>query len=248
MEQRSQDFQERARRQELTDRELCGIGLNLGKDDLTTAGDLLYLVLDSERKNFESIALADQILKDRRYLIAKDYFSELAEGTFQTWRDLLYTNEGIFSNVYERINLLAWQVWNYSYFKTNFAVDNFRLDMTLARVFNDPPHLDWDIQCPTHTQGRDLGFAWYIGCTSKQVYAISRLITELCPSFLPQGIEKQYFSDLPLLLQWREFDLSTKNSVKRDSSQRYPTQSFPGTTVCLYIHLPLQSFARLEIY
>jgi hypothetical protein len=94
MEQRSQDFQERARRQELTDRELCGIGLNLGKDDLTTAGDLLYLVLDSERKNFESIALADQILKDRRYLIAKDYFLELAEGTFQTWRDLLYTNEG----------------------------------------------------------------------------------------------------------------------------------------------------------
>ena len=102
MEQRSQDFQERARRRELTDRELYGIRLNLGEDDLTTAGDLLYLVLDNEGKNFESIALADQILKDRRYLIAKDYFSELADGTFQTWRDLLYTDEGIFSNVYER--------------------------------------------------------------------------------------------------------------------------------------------------
>jgi hypothetical protein len=53
--------------------------------------------------------LADQILKDRRYLIAKDYFSELADGTFQTWRDLLYMDKGIFSNVYERIDLLARQ-------------------------------------------------------------------------------------------------------------------------------------------
>jgi hypothetical protein len=143
--------QERARRQELTDRELYGIHLNLGKDDLTTAGDLLYLVLDNEGKNFESIALADQILKDRRYLIAKDYFLELADGTFQTWRDLLYTDKGIFSNIYERIDLLARQVWNYGYFKTNFAVDDFHLDMTLAHVFNDPPHLGRDIQCPTHT-------------------------------------------------------------------------------------------------
>ncbi len=90
MEQRSQDIQERARRWELTDRELYGIVLNLGEDNLRTAGDLLYLVLDNKGKNFESIALADQILKDRRYLIAKDYFSELADGTFQTWRDLLY--------------------------------------------------------------------------------------------------------------------------------------------------------------
>jgi hypothetical protein len=190
MEQRSQDFQERARRRELTDRELYGIDLSLGEDDLRTAGDLLYLVLDNEGKNFESIALADQILKDRRYLIAKDYFSELADGTFQTWRDLLYTDQGIFSNVYKRINLLARQVWNYGYFKTNFAVDDFRLDTTLARVFNDPPHLGRDIRCPTHTQGGDLGFAWHIEHTSKQVYTISRLITELCPSFLPQGIEK----------------------------------------------------------
>jgi hypothetical protein len=163
-------------------------------------------VLDNEGKNFKSIALADQILKDRRYLIAKDYFSELADGTFQTWRDLLYTDEGIFLNVYERINLLARQVWNYGYFKTNFAVDDFCLDTTLAHVFNDPPHLGRDIWCPTHKQGGDLGFGWHIGQPSKQVYAISRLITELCPSFLPQGIEKQYFSDLPLLLRWREFD------------------------------------------
>jgi hypothetical protein len=109
MEQRSQDFQERARRRELTDRELYGIVLNLGEDNLRTAGDLLYLVLDNKGKNFESIALADQILKDRRYLIAKDYFSELADGTFQTWRDLLYMDKGIFSNVYERIDLLARQ-------------------------------------------------------------------------------------------------------------------------------------------
>jgi hypothetical protein len=233
MEQRSQDFQERARRRELTERELYGIRLNLGEDNLTTAGDLLYLVLDNEGKKFKSIELADHILKDRRYLIAKDYFSELADSTFQTWRDLLYTDEGIFSNVYKRISLLARQVWNYGYFKTNFAVDDFHLDMTLACVFNDPPHLGRDIRCPTHTQGGDLGFAWHIGCTSKQVYAISRLITELCPSFLPKGIEKQYFSDLPLLLQWREFDFIYQELPKRDSSQRYLTQSFPRTTVCL---------------
>ncbi len=62
MEQRSQDFQESARRWELTDRELYGIYLNLGEDDLTTAGDLLYLELDNKGKNFKSIVLADQIL------------------------------------------------------------------------------------------------------------------------------------------------------------------------------------------
>jgi hypothetical protein len=100
-------------------------------------------VLDNEGKNFESIALADQILKDRRYLIAKDYFSELADGTFQTWRDLLYMDEGIFLNVYERIDLLARQVWNYGYFKTNFTVDDFHLDTTLAHVFNQPSALSW---------------------------------------------------------------------------------------------------------
>jgi hypothetical protein len=92
----------------------------------------------NEGTNFESIALADQVLKDRRYLITKHYFSEIADGTFQTWRDLLYTDEGIFSDVYEEINLLTRQVWNYSYFKTIFAVDDFHLDTTLARVFNDP--------------------------------------------------------------------------------------------------------------
>jgi hypothetical protein len=227
MEQRSQDFQERARRRELTDRELYGIHLNLGEDDLTTAGDLLYLVLDNEGKNFESIALADQILKDRRYLIAKDYFSDLADGTFQTWRDLLYMDEGIFLNVYKRIDLLARQVSNYSYFKTNFAVDDFCLDMTLARVFNDPPHLGRDIRCPTHTLGGDLGFAWHIGCTSKQVYAISRIITELCPSFLPQGIEKQYFSDLPLLLQWREFDFIYQELHKKGLITEVPNTIIP---------------------
>jgi hypothetical protein len=53
MEQRSHDFQERARRQELSSRELYGICLNLGDDDLTIAGSLLYLVLDNSGKNFE---------------------------------------------------------------------------------------------------------------------------------------------------------------------------------------------------
>jgi hypothetical protein len=61
MEQRSQDFQERARRWELTDRELFGVRLKLGEDDFTTAGGLLYLVNANEGKNFESIALADKI-------------------------------------------------------------------------------------------------------------------------------------------------------------------------------------------
>jgi hypothetical protein len=53
---------------------------------------------------------------------------------------LLYL-EGIFSDVCEEIDLLARQVWNYGYFKTIFAVDDFCLGMTLACVFNDPPHL-----------------------------------------------------------------------------------------------------------
>jgi hypothetical protein len=109
MEQRSQDFQERARRQELTDRELSSVRLKLGEDDFTTAGGLLYHVSTNEEKNFESIVLADQVLKDRRYLITKHYFLENADGTFQTWRDLLYMEEGIFSDVYEEIDLLASQ-------------------------------------------------------------------------------------------------------------------------------------------
>jgi hypothetical protein len=180
-------------------------------------------VLDNEGKNFESIALADQILKDRRYLIAKHYFSKLADGTFQTWRDLLYMDEGIFSDVYKEIDLL----WNYGYFKTNFAVDDFCLDTTLARVFNNPPYLDWDIRCPTHTQGGDLGFAWHIKHTSKPIYTISRLTTELCPSFLPQGIEKQYFSDLPLLLQLREFDFIYQELCKKGLITEVPDAIIP---------------------
>jgi hypothetical protein len=42
--------------------------------------------------------------------------------------------------------------------------------------------------------------------------------------------------------------LSTKNSLKRDSSQRYQIWLSPRTTASLYIHLPLQSSARPEIY
>jgi hypothetical protein len=181
----------------------------------------------NEGKNFKSIALADQVLKDIRYFITKHYFSEIADGTFQTWRDLLYTEEGIFSEVYEEINLLTRQVWNYGYFKTIFAVDNFHLDMTLAHVFNDPPYLDWDIRCPTHTQGGNLGFVWHIKCTSKQFYTISRLTTELCPSFLPQGIEKQYFSDLPLLLQWREFNFIYQELRKKGLIIEVPNMIIP---------------------
>jgi hypothetical protein len=53
--------------------------------------------------------LADQVLKDRRYLITKHYFLEVANGTFQSWRDLLYMEEGIFSDVFKEIDLLARQ-------------------------------------------------------------------------------------------------------------------------------------------
>jgi hypothetical protein len=159
----------------------------------------------NEGKNFKSIALADQVLKDRRYLITSTTSRRLQ--TLHSRLGVLYTEEGIFLDFCEEHDLLARQVWNYGYFKTSFAVDGFCLDTTLARVFNDPPHLgDWYIQCPTHTQGSDLGFVWHITHTSKQIYTISRLTTELCSSFLPQGTEKQYFSDLPLLLQWREIN------------------------------------------
>jgi hypothetical protein len=130
MELRDQDFQERASRKELTDRELYSISLKLSENDFTTAGNILYLVTTNEGKNFESIELADQVLKDRHYLITRHYFSEIADSTFQTWRDLLYTENGIFLDVVGDINLLARQLWNYGYFKTSFAVDDFHLDMT----------------------------------------------------------------------------------------------------------------------
>jgi hypothetical protein len=157
---------------------------------------------NNKGKNFESIVLAEQVLKDRQYLITMCYFLEIGDSTFQTWRDLLYKEKGLFLDVFEAIDQLARQVWNYGYFKTSFAVDDFHLDTTLAHVFNNSPYLrNWNIQCPTHTQNGNLGFAWHINCTSKQIYTNSRLITELCPSFLPQDIEEQDFQDLPLLLQ-----------------------------------------------
>jgi hypothetical protein len=78
-----------------------------------------------------------------------------------------------------------------------------------------------------HTQGGDLGLAWNIGRTSKQVYTISRLITELCPSFLPQGIDKQYFSDLPLLLQWSEFDFIYQELCKKGLITEVPNTIIP---------------------
>jgi hypothetical protein len=90
-----------------------------------------------------------------------------------------------------------------------------------------PPYLGWDIWCPTHTKGSDLGFAWHIKCTSKQIYAISKLTTELCPSFLPQGIEKQFFSDLPLLLQWREYNFIYQELHKKGLILEVPDTIIP---------------------
>jgi hypothetical protein len=68
---------------------------------------------------------------------------------------------------------------------------------------------------------------WHITRTSKQIYTISRLTTELCPSFLPQGIEKQYFSDLPLLLQWREFDFIYQELRKKGLITEIPDTIIP---------------------
>jgi hypothetical protein len=116
-------------------------------------------VTKNKGKNFESIELADQVLKDRCYLITRYYLLEIADGAFQTWRDVLYKEKGIFSDVFGEIDLLARWVWNYDYFKTRFAIVDFCLNMTLAHKFNDPPHLgDWNIWCPTHAQNGDLGF------------------------------------------------------------------------------------------
>jgi hypothetical protein len=71
---------------------------------------------NNEGKNFESIVLADQVLKDRQYLITMCYVSKIGDSTFHTWRDLLYMEKGIFSDVLEEIDLLTRQVWNYGYF------------------------------------------------------------------------------------------------------------------------------------
>jgi hypothetical protein len=68
---------------------------------------------------------------------------------------------------------------------------------------------------------------WHIKHTSKQIYTISRLTTELCPSFLPQGIEKQYFSDLPLLLQWREFNFIYQELRKKELITDVPNTIIP---------------------
>jgi hypothetical protein len=37
---------------------------------------------------------------------------ETGGDTFQTWRELVYMENGIFSDVFEAIDLLARQVWN----------------------------------------------------------------------------------------------------------------------------------------
>jgi hypothetical protein len=80
---------------------------------------------------------------------------------------------------------------------------------------------------PTHRMVTWLGFAWHIKHTSKQIYAISRLITELCPSFLPPDIEKQFFSDLPLLLRWREFDFIYQELHKKGLITEVPDTIVP---------------------
>ena len=154
MEQRDEDFQARLRRQELTDRELYGVCLSLGENDFTTAGDILYLVTTDEGWSFESIELADQVLKDRHYTVAKYYFLEVADGIFETWRDLLYEEEGLYSDIFRKVNLLTRRVWNYGYLKMRFTVDDFCLDKTLAHEFNDPPR-PWRLEYPVsypHTE------------------------------------------------------------------------------------------------
>jgi hypothetical protein len=108
-------------------------------------------------------------------------------------------------------------VWNYIYFKTSFAVDGQLLSWHHFSLCIQQSTSSWRLEYPVsyrHT-GQQPGFLWHIKCTSKQIYTISRLITELCPSFLPQEIEKQFFSDLPLLLQWREFDFIYQELRKR---------------------------------
>jgi hypothetical protein len=56
--------------------------------------------------------------------------SQRSQTTFETWRDLLYKEEGLYSDVFREVDLLAGQVWNYGYFKMRFAVDDFHLDRT----------------------------------------------------------------------------------------------------------------------
>jgi hypothetical protein len=66
--------------------------------------------------------LADQALKDRHYIVARYYFLEIADSTFETWRDLLYKEQGLHSDIFREVDLLARQVWNYSYFKTSLKL------------------------------------------------------------------------------------------------------------------------------
>jgi hypothetical protein len=70
-------------------------------------------------------------------------------------------------------------------------------------------------------------FAWHIKHTSKQIYTNSRLITELCPSFLPQDIKEQDFEDLPLLLQWRELDFIYQELLNKGLLTEVPNTIVP---------------------
>jgi hypothetical protein len=67
--------------------------------------------------------------------------------------------------------------------------------LTGLKPMNSMIHLTLEVGIssvlPTHSQNSDLGFTWHLTHTSQQIYANSRLITELCPAFLPEGIEVQ---------------------------------------------------------
>ena len=200
------DFRRRVRARELTNREFYGYAFYLGEEDFTTAGDLLLYVTDSERP-FETVELSNQVLDDRRYLIRRDYFTKIEEGIFQTWENLLFKEEGLFSDVFKEVDSLAKRVWNYGYFKTKFALDDYRLNTTLERKFGtERVEFSRSPAIATHTQGGNLGFSWHFGHTSQEIYDASGFITELCPSLLPPGIEVQDYEELPVLLLWREFD------------------------------------------
>jgi hypothetical protein len=104
--------------------------------------------------------LADQVLKDRKYLITKHYFLEIADGTFRlgetycTWKR---EYSWIFS---KKLTYLPGRCGTtFISRQVLLLMADFCLDTTLACVFNNPPHLgDWNIRCPTDTQGSNLGF------------------------------------------------------------------------------------------
>ena len=236
-----------------TDRALYLEFLELNEEDLTTADSLFQYISSTEEHAVEDIVMANQILEDRRIDIRRDYRADHAGGIFERWDAALEREDDLHAEVFAEVDCLAKKVWNYGYTKTKFAVDDSRLNPSLSRFFSERARTAGIPGCVTYSDGGDLGFAWHVGRTSKEIRNFSSLIKDLCPPFLPPGMERRNFEDLPLLVKEREFEglcleLTNKGLLQHARSAIVPenyegNQSFVVATFCRYRDLLDLQFA-----